>query len=68
MVTVLDPEGDLIHGHGGSWGDFEEREAIGSGAGQIKTIREKMRARRPARPSIVIPAATVSAPVAQAVA
>lgn len=60
----------MIHGHGGSWGDFEEREAIGSGAGQIRTIREKMRARRPARPSIVIPgnANAGGTHVAQAVA
>jgi hypothetical protein len=48
-ITVLDPAGELIHGHGGSWGDFEERQPIGSGAGGFKTIRERMEMNRRAR-------------------
>jgi len=49
VVTVLDPAGELIHGHGGSWGDFEERQPIGSGAGGFKTIRERMEMTRRSR-------------------
>ena len=49
VVTVLDPAGELIHGHGGDWGDFEERQPIGSGAGGFKTIRERMEMGRKAR-------------------
>lgn len=49
VVSVLDPAGDVIHGHGGDWGDFDEREPIGTGAGQIRTIREKMELARKAR-------------------
>ena len=46
---MLDPAGELIHGHGGSWGDFEERQPIGSGAGGFKTIRERMEMNRRSR-------------------
>lgn len=49
VISVLDPAGELIHGHGGSWGDFEERQPIGSGAGGFKTIRERMEMTRRSR-------------------